>query len=100
MKVSNLSLLVALTVHTSTTLSFLVLPDFTKSLKRSPDNQDQQQQPIMDVLSKIFPSSSDAKKEESTGLSVSDVLGKEGRINIFAGFTSSWWLLKRHILDG
>lgn len=61
------------------------LPYFTRSVQRQ--NTAQEQAP-MEILKDIFPSSSDKKKEETDGLSISDVLGKEGKINIFAGFTS------------
>lgn len=49
----------------------------------------QAQDPMMDLPGILMPGSSDkAKQDHPVALSISDVIGKERIINIFAGFTS------------
>lgn len=70
-------------------LSLLVLPDF--SVGSSNKALPKQQKPIMpmDVPGIVMPGSSgESKNLGSDALSISDVIGKDGIINIFAGFTS------------
>ena len=83
------SIIVILSSLSSTVVSLLVLSDDSlKSFEKAPSKQ---QQPIMpmDVPGIVMPGSSgESKKIGTDELSISDVIGKDGFINIFAGFTS------------
>ena len=84
-------LLLTAGVHALSVPAKSFLPNF---LSRSPSPA-QQQQPIMNIPIPI-PGSSNNKKDEpcqdSDGLIISDVIGKESSINIFAGFTRTFYL--------
>ena len=88
MKSLLLSVLSILSSLVSSVVSLLVLPDISfESLKKASPEQ----KPIMpmDVPGIVMLGSiGEDKKIESDGLSISDVIGKDGIINIFAGFTS------------
>ena len=81
--VSILSLVIG--IHVSLTLSELTFPQFVPSLGvRAKPNE----KPILDMPNIVLPPSSDNKDAEPSGdLTISDVIGKERGINIFAGFT-------------
>lgn len=89
MKSFLFSSIVLLSASFSSVVSLLVLPDLSlRSFEKAPSKQ---QQPIipMDVPGIVMPGSSgESKKAGSDELSISDVIGKDGIINIFAGFTS------------
>lgn len=79
--------LIFVCLQASTVLSQLVLPNtISKSLKEPVA----QQEPIMNIPNVLLPPASrkDGSSGNSGDLSLSDVIGKEGVINIFAGFTS------------
>lgn len=89
MKTTSSSLLFLLSSIISTVVSLLVVPD--TSLGSAGKVPSKQQQPLMpmDVPGIVMPGSSgESKNIGSDALSISDVIGKEGIINIFAGFTS------------
>lgn len=76
-------------------LTFLVFKDFTinsngKALSVI-SGQSVEQKPIMNLPNIVLPSSkqhnNDAAKEDSGEVIISDVIGRERKINIFAGFT-------------
>ena len=81
--VSILSLVIS--IHVSLTLSELTFLQFVPSLGvRAASNE----KPILDMPNTVLPPTSDNKDAEPSGaLTISDVIGKERGINIFAGFT-------------
>ena len=71
---------------------------FPSILSRNPQRASQQQKPIMNIPIPGIPGSSDNNDDDpSTGTgdqSISDVIGKERTINIFAGFTRTFAAVK------
>ena len=81
--VSILSL--ALSLHFPLAFSELTFPQFVPSLRVHAKSNEK---PILDMSNVVLPPSSDKKDAEpSADLTISDVIGKERGINIFAGFT-------------
>lgn len=77
-----------LTTVVCTSTAFLVIPDYIPgSIPKPFLPQGHQQKPIMSGPDSSHPSPKE-KQDVSVGdLSISDVIGKERVINIFAGFT-------------
>lgn len=93
MKFSASLLLLTLSLQASTAAcQLIVLPDLFRT-GNSPTKPASQkgQSPIMNIPNILFPPSIDKDKDGSSGgsgdLSISDVIGKERVISIFAGFT-------------
>ena len=93
MKFSAPVILLTLGLQTSTAAcQLIVLPDLFRS-SNSPAKPalNKGQSPVMNIPNILFPPSNDKDKDGSSGgsgdLSISDVIGKERVINIFAGFT-------------
>lgn len=93
MKFSASLILLTFSFQASTaTCQLIVLPNFfhTGNVPSKPAS-DKGQIPIMNIPNILFPPSNDKDKEDSSSgsgeLSISDVIGKERVINIFAGFT-------------
>lgn len=94
--------LILLTLSASTALSQLVLPNLFRNApaKLLP----QKQVPIMNIPNILFPPSTDDKDKDgssgdSNGLSISDVIGKERVITIFAGFTRDIDTISKRLND-
>lgn len=77
-------------------LTFLIIPDFTINSKDKSQvvitAQSEEQKPIMNLPNIFLPSSKQhskdpAAKEDTGEIIISDVIGRERSINIFAGFT-------------
>ena len=89
MKSVNLRLFIAITLQVPSALSQVVLSDFFGRLSRPSNRASHHQEPIMNIPNIVMPPS----KEDSTpsegadGVIISDVIGKDKIINIFAGFT-------------
>lgn len=84
---SSTPALIANLILVPTAFSLLILPNL---FRQSPANFDSHRQdPIMNIPNILVPPSKD--DDDSSGgsdsLSISDVIGKERVINIFAGFT-------------
>lgn len=93
MKFSASVILFTLSLQASTAAcQLLVLPNlFRTGNSAAKPASHRGQSPIMNIPNLLFPPSNDKGKEGSSGgsadLSISDVIGKERVINIFAGFT-------------
>lgn len=93
MKFSAPVILLTVTLQASTAASqLIVLPNlFRTSNSPAKPASNKGQSPIMNIPNILFPPSNDKDKDSSSGssddLSISDVIGKERVINIFAGFT-------------
>ncbi len=88
MKSPSHILVLTATFQVWTTIAFLVIPDYIPgSLPKPFIPQRHQQKPIMSGAHSAH-HSSEGNQDVSVGeLSISDVIGKERVINIFAGFT-------------
>lgn len=87
MKSASSLLLLTISFQASTIVSQLI---FSNLFRETPTQfQSHQQEPIMNIPNILIPPSKgdDGSSGGSDGLSISDVIGKERVINIFAGFT-------------
>ena len=98
MKAFASSLLLALSLQASSTLSQLVLPNFFRD---SPAKPPSHQQNIMNIPNILLPPSKNKEdpSADSGDLSISDVIGKERVINIFAGFTRDIDTISKRLND-
>ena len=93
MKFSASVVLLTLSLQASTAAcQFIILPNLFRTGRSSAHpTSEKGQSPIMNIPNILFPPSSDKDKDASSGgsedLSISDVIGKERVINIFASFT-------------
>lgn len=93
MKFSASVILFTLTLQASTAVcQLIVLPNlFRTGNSPAKPASNKGQSPIMNIPNILFPPSNDKDNDGSSGgsgdLSISDVIGKERVINIFAGFT-------------
>lgn len=92
MKVSASVLLLAISFQASNVVCRLVVPSLFRKFPPTKAVVSQGQSPVMNIPNILFPPSKD--KEATSGgsrgsgdLSISDVIGKDRAINIFAGFT-------------
>ena len=83
-----------------TTLSQLILPNLFRKSSSASDLQ--QQEPIMNIPNILVPpsKSNDGDPAGPDSLSISDVIGKERIINIFAGFTRDIDSISKRLNDG
>ena len=88
MKCSRIQLLFALSICVSFTQSQLILPNVINKQAPALRAQQEQQSPIMNHPNIALPPSDGDKDSVPSGdVVISDVIGKERIINIFAGFT-------------
>ena len=90
MKSSGLVLLLTVTLQVPSALSHLFLSDFRNRVSRLTNPASSHQEPIMNIPNIVMPpSKEDTERSEGggDGLIISDVMGRDRAINIFAGFT-------------
>lgn len=103
MKSSIVGCILKLSLFVSSASPFLVLPNFWNQRTLSAITPAiQKQEPIMDLLPNIaLPpfNNDDAPSKDTDQVIISDVIGKERNINIFAGFTRDVESIARRLND-
>lgn len=101
MKSSILIYALLSTAHASPVFSQLVLPNFFKQPSISGKPVSEQQSPIMNEPNVALPpsNSGDPPSGGAGDVRISDVIGKERAINIFAGFTRDIETISRRLDD-
>ncbi|KAG7005912.1 hypothetical protein G7Y79_00017g042940 [Physcia stellaris] len=90
MKSSGLVLLLTVTLQVPSALSQLFLSDFLDRVSRLTNPASTHQEPIMNIPNIVMPPSKEATEGSEGGgddIIISDVIGRDRAINIFAGFT-------------
>ena len=92
-------LLLSIILLAPTALSQLILPNIFRKSPSIPASNAQQQEPIMNIPNILVPPSK-GDDDSSDSLSISDVIGKEKVISIFAGFTRDINSISERLNDG
>ena len=99
MKTSASILLLTISLRASVASTQLLLPNFFRNSAAKPVSRDTQN-PIMNIPNILVPPSKDEEPGAgSDSLSISDVIGKERAINIFAGFTRDIDTISKRLND-
>ena len=99
MKISASILLLTIPLQASVASTQLLLPNFFRNSAAKPASRDTQN-PIMNIPNILVPPSKDGEPSGgSDSLSISDVIGKERAINIFAGFTRDIDTISKRLND-
>lgn len=88
---------------TSVALSFLVVPSFVNNLVFPINVKLSKQAPLMNIPNIALPpfnGGSDKPSKDSDAVIISDVIGKDRTINVFAGFTRNIASISKRLEDG
>ena len=101
MKSSSLFLILSITFEAPSALSLLILSDFFGRISHPLNPASYRQEPIMNIANIVLPPSKedDGPSEGTDGVIISDVIGKDRIINIFAGFTRDIDNISRRLDD-